>query len=251
MKRYVKSTSVDAKSALSQFDPIRKLLGEKEWYTIEEYLLNGDKKYSLKDILYDEKAWDAYADWKMRKYHEKPALAASTRIKARRYLTASTNIGASIDSDITKYKKSLTQKAAKSGIWENFGAAEIRKLKDKYSVYPDDNTDYRTAEHNRRSIDSFEDWCMNYVGASTCVKAAAEGNYNKLIKRIDQDGYTCFIIQSGDEPDYWYWCVDTAIVDRYKGTDQKFINDYDNSSEGSSCASFATPEEAEADFRGE
>lgn len=174
MKRYVKSTTVDAKSALSQFDPIRKLLGEKEWYTIEDYLLNGDKKYSLKDILYDEKAWDAYADWKMQKYHEKPALAASTRIKARRYLTA-----------------------------------------------------------------------------STCVKAAAEGDYNKLIKRIDQDGYTCFIIQSGDEPDYWYWCVDTAIVDRYKGTDQEFINDYDNSSEGSSCASFATPEEAEADFRGE
>ena len=55
MKRYVKSTTVDAKSALSQFDPIRKLLGEKEWYTIEEYLLNGDKKYSLKDILYDER----------------------------------------------------------------------------------------------------------------------------------------------------------------------------------------------------
>lgn len=175
MKRYIKSTSVDAKSALSPFDPIRKLLGEKEWYTIEEYLLNGDKKYSLKDILYDEEAWDAYADWKMENYHQKPALAASTRIQARKYLTASTSVNASEDTD----------------------------------------------------------------------------DYNKLIKRIDQDGYTCFIIQSGNETDYWYWCVDTYLVDRYKGTDQEFINDYDNSSEGSSCASFATPEEAEKDFLGE
>ena len=186
MKRYVKSTAVDAKSALSQFDPIRKLLGEKEWYTIEEYLLNGDKKYSLKDILYDEEAWDAYADWKMKKYHEKPSIAASTRIKARSYFKASTEVRASIDSDINRYKKSLAQKAAKSGVYENFGAAEIRKLRDKYSVYQDDTTDYRTAEHNRRSIDSFEDWCMNYVGASTCVKVAAD---NKSKKSQDAEIY--------------------------------------------------------------
>lgn len=172
MKIYIRSTKVES-TALSKFDPIRKMLGEDEWYKIEEYLINGDKEHSLKEILYDEDAWDDYADWKMRTYHEKPAIAASTRIKARKYLKATT------------------------------------------------------------------------------VKAAAEGDYNKLIKRIDQDGYTCFIIQSGDEPDYWYWCVDTFLVDRYKGTDQEFINDYDNSSEGSSCASFATPEEAEKDFLGE
>lgn len=82
MKLYIKST------ALSKFDSIRKLLGEKEWYFIEEYLINGDKKYSLKDILYDEDAWNDYADWKMDTYHEKAALAASTRIKARKYLRA-------------------------------------------------------------------------------------------------------------------------------------------------------------------
>ena len=73
-----------------------------------------------------------------------------------------TSVKASIDSDITKYKKSLEAKAAKSGIYENFGAAEIRKLKEKYSELPDDNTDPRTAERNRRSIDSFESWCENF-----------------------------------------------------------------------------------------
>ena len=86
-KNYVRASSrIKSESALKKFDPIRKLLGEKEWYYIEEYLINGDKKYSLKDILYDEDAWDDYADWKMANYHEKAALSASTRIKARRYL---------------------------------------------------------------------------------------------------------------------------------------------------------------------
>lgn len=86
MKIYVRSSkAVDAKTALSKFDPIRKMLGEKEWYCIEDYLINGDKKYSLKDILYDEDAWEDYSDWKMSKYHQK-AFAASTRIKARQYL---------------------------------------------------------------------------------------------------------------------------------------------------------------------
>ena len=84
--KYVRASQVDAKTALSKYDPIRKMLGEKEWYTIEDYLINGKKKYSLEDILYKEDAWDDYADWKMEKYHEKPSIAASTRIRARQYL---------------------------------------------------------------------------------------------------------------------------------------------------------------------
>ena len=85
-----------------------------------------------------------------------------------------TSITASIDSDIAKYKKSLEAKAAKSGVYENFGSAEIKKLQDKYSELPDDTTDYATAEHNRRAISSFEDWCMNYVGASTSTDKALQ-----------------------------------------------------------------------------
>lgn len=83
-----------------------------------------------------------------------------------------TEVKASIDSDIAKYKKSLEAKAAKSGIYENFGAAEIRKLKEKYSELPDDDTDSSTAERNRRSISSFEDWCASYVGANTSTDKA-------------------------------------------------------------------------------
>ena len=73
-----------------------------------------------------------------------------------------TSVKASIDTDIKKYKSALERKAAKSGIYENFGAAEVRKLRDKYSEVQDDDTDYATAEHNRRSIDSFESWCDNF-----------------------------------------------------------------------------------------
>ncbi len=85
MKIYVKSTTIEDASALAKFDPIRKMLGEDEWYMIEEYLINGDGKYSLRDILYDEDAWDDYCDWKMATYHKK-AFSASTRIRARQYL---------------------------------------------------------------------------------------------------------------------------------------------------------------------
>lgn len=83
-----------------------------------------------------------------------------------------TSVIASIDSDIARYKKLLEAKAAKSGIYENFGSAEIQKLRDKYSELSDDTTDYTTAEHNRRAISSFEDWCMNYVGASNSTDKA-------------------------------------------------------------------------------
>lgn len=86
MKIYVKSTTIEEKTALSKFDPIRKLLGEDEWYKIEEYLINGDKEYGLKDVLYDEDAWDNYTAWRMKKYGTKPSISSSTRIKARRYL---------------------------------------------------------------------------------------------------------------------------------------------------------------------
>jgi hypothetical protein len=73
-----------------------------------------------------------------------------------------TDVKASVDSDIAKYKKSLERKAAKSGVYEDFGRDELRALKDKYPTLPDDNTDPRTAEHNRRSIDSFDSWCGNF-----------------------------------------------------------------------------------------
>lgn len=81
------STSIDA-AIKSKFDSIRKLLGEDEWYYIEEYVMNGDDKYSLDDILHDEDAWDYYCNWKMKNFGKKAALSASKRIKARRILAS-------------------------------------------------------------------------------------------------------------------------------------------------------------------
>lgn len=117
---------------------------------------------------------------------------------------------ASIDSDINRYKKSLEKKAAKSGVYENFGADEIRKLRDKYSVYQDDVTDYRTAQHNLNSLNSFEDWCANYVGATTAndkalkhIKAAIDvlgksGNKDSVtMDSIANLATVMFDIQSG------------------------------------------------------
>lgn len=79
------STDVEAK-VKTRFDGIREVLGEDEWYYIEDYILNEDDHHSLDDLMSDEAAWDDYCDWKMAKYHKKAALSASTRLKALRYL---------------------------------------------------------------------------------------------------------------------------------------------------------------------
>ena len=84
------STEVDA-ATKTKYDAVRKLLGEDEWYYIEEYILNGDGKHSLEDIIYDENAWDDYCDWKMKKFHKKAVLSAATRIMAKK-IFASKNI---------------------------------------------------------------------------------------------------------------------------------------------------------------
>ena len=102
-------------------------------------------------------------------------------------VTASRKIKSSIDSDIAKYKKALQNKAKRGGIYENFGQAEIRKLRDKYSELPDGDTDVRTAERNYNSIREFEDWCVNYVGASTSVKASKDGA-KYTIKSVSDEG---------------------------------------------------------------
>ena len=129
-------------------------------------------------------------------------------------IMSTTTVAASIDSDINRYKKSLEKKAAKSGVYENFGADEIRKLRDKYSVYQDDVTDYRTAQHNLNSLNSFEDWCANYVGATTANDKAL-----KYIKAaIDILG------KSGDKSDVTKDSIAnlaTVLFDIQSGTDTK------------------------------
>lgn len=80
------STDIEAKRVISKYDSIRDILGEDEWYYIEEYILNGDSGYSFDDVLYNTTAWDDYCDWKMKNFGKKPTISSSTRIRAARYL---------------------------------------------------------------------------------------------------------------------------------------------------------------------
>ena len=50
--------------------------------------------------------------------------------------------------DIEKEKKALIAKAKKSGIYEDFGQTEVRKLEDKYGY--------------TQNVKMFDDWCMNF-----------------------------------------------------------------------------------------
>jgi len=56
--------------------------------------------------------------------------------------------------DISKVKQRLCRKACKSGLYENFGQVEVRKIKDKYS-----DLDYSPLWE---LITKFDNWCMNF-----------------------------------------------------------------------------------------
>ena len=120
-------------------------------------------------------------------------------------IDACDEVTASIDSDISRYKKSLERKASKSGVYENFGADEVRKLREKYRTLPDDDTDYFTAEHNSSSISSFENWCRNYVQScdtkyfANMVSCSMNGTQAIAYKNIKH----CFENLTGE----WYNCI--------------------------------------------
>jgi hypothetical protein len=60
---------------------------------------------------------------------------------------------------IGKAKKKLIDKAAKEGLTENFGQAEVRKLLDQCDPYgtPEQRTIHAM-------VQQFDEWAMNYTG---------------------------------------------------------------------------------------
>ena len=62
---------------------------------------------------------------------------------------------------ITAQQVKLMKKVKKSGLYENFGQNEVRKLEDKFIDISDYTDEMNT---NRRLIQLFEEWCRNYCG---------------------------------------------------------------------------------------
>lgn len=67
----------------------------------------------------------------------------------------------SIDKALTREQNKLIKKAKTKGLYENFGQKEVRKLKDKF-IDPSDYSE--EMNKNRRLIQMFDEWCMNYCG---------------------------------------------------------------------------------------
>jgi len=60
---------------------------------------------------------------------------------------------------IGNFKAKMIVKAKRKGIYENFGQAEIRKLKESYHYNPyGDVKERRVASE----IDQLDNWCMNF-----------------------------------------------------------------------------------------
>lgn len=65
-----------------------------------------------------------------------------------------------IDTAISRAKKILIDRAKKSGIYENFGQEEFAEITDKFINCCDYSTEMN---NNRRKIDGFNNWCMEYT----------------------------------------------------------------------------------------
>ena len=66
-----------------------------------------------------------------------------------------------LEAAISRERTKLIKIAKSKGLYENFGQKEVRKLEDKYI----DSSDYsEEMNKNRRLIQMFEEWCMNYCG---------------------------------------------------------------------------------------
>jgi len=66
-----------------------------------------------------------------------------------------------IKRDISRYKAQLVAKCIKTGLYENFGQKEVRKLEDKYLNI----SDYSTGmDAIRDLIMGFDDWASTYNG---------------------------------------------------------------------------------------
>jgi hypothetical protein len=62
---------------------------------------------------------------------------------------------------ITREQNKLIKIAKTKGLYENFGQKEVRKLQDKFI----DISDYsEEMNKNRRLIQMFDEWCMDYCG---------------------------------------------------------------------------------------
>ena len=66
-----------------------------------------------------------------------------------------------IDTVLTKEQNKLIKIAKTKGLYENFGQKEVRKLEDKFINLSDYSEEMNK---NRRLIQMFDEWCMNYCG---------------------------------------------------------------------------------------
>ena len=66
-----------------------------------------------------------------------------------------------IDKALTKEQNKLIKIAKTKGLYENFGQKEVGKLEDKFI----NSSDYsEEMNNNRRLIQIFSNWCMDYCG---------------------------------------------------------------------------------------
>lgn len=88
-------------SMLQEYEDIRKELGEEEWNNIDTFL-SENEQYQLSDVLYTERVWKIYEDWKrgksnMKINRKKNNIKSSRKIKSRRPVKAAESYGWVVD----------------------------------------------------------------------------------------------------------------------------------------------------------
>lgn len=66
-----------------------------------------------------------------------------------------------IETAINREQNKLIKKAKTNGLYENFGQKEVAMLENKFI----DHSEYsHEMNKNRKLIQLFDEWCMNYCG---------------------------------------------------------------------------------------
>lgn len=136
-------------------------------------------------------------DWAKKQFRgEDPLQRIQWDIEAFAESVVTEGVLSDVRKAVEKTKKTLKNKWAKKGGYENFGQDEIRDLEDKYDY---NSMVYGTPEERKAAklIDGLDQWAMNYVGESVTNEANTftdkwereEAEFKRIIAAPDKRVY--------------------------------------------------------------
>lgn len=181
-------------SILQEYEQIRRELGEDEWALINKFL-KSNKQYLLSDVLYKERVWNAYEDWKHGKSIRSSVRSSTIKCGSAKgpfdlehlikQVQSWIGIIDNAKSNGNKYPTATLSdlKASMTAVLKDYGVTASRKTTkraikaateavDGYAV---DLHNYRTAMHDLLLFDSYDEAYAAYEALAGIDDEVDEG----------------------------------------------------------------------------